>query len=200
MSQSVVEVDDDVFRKVVAIGVESEENTGVPIGPVRARHGIVERRGRRAHRDRAAVVRNRIGPDVAARVLVRSVVVRGVRSARGRRAGNADEDHNADDQYRKRNQDAARPADFPHFPHRITPRRVTPRATASRRDARSANLRNGQGMTSMPSSASSCGRGLSPSEERSRRPLRNRPIIGMLCTPYSCASFGSSSMLTFTTL
>jgi cell wall-associated NlpC family hydrolase len=32
------------------------------------------------------------------------------------------------------------------------------------------------------------------------RPLRTRPIIGMLCTPYSCASWGSSSMLTFTTL
>ena len=57
-----------------------------------------------------------------------------------------------------------------------------------------------QGMTSIPSSASSCGRGLAPSDARSRRPLRNRPMSGMLCTSYCCASAGSSSMLTFTTL
>ena len=56
------------------------------------------------------------------------------------------------------------------------------------------------GMTSIPSSASSCWRGLAPSDERSSRPLRNRPIIGMLCTSYCCAIAGSSSMLTLTTL
>ena len=57
-----------------------------------------------------------------------------------------------------------------------------------------------QGMTSIPSSASSCGRGFAPSDARSMRPLRNRPMSGMLCTSYSWASAGSSSMLTFTTL
>ena len=67
-------------------------------------------------------------------------------------------------------------------------------------DATDRRLGTGHGMTSMPSSASSCWRGLAPSDARSSRPLRNRPIIGMLCTPYSCASCGSSSMLTFTTL
>ena len=37
---------------------------------------------------------------------------------------------------------------------------------------------------SIPSSASSCGRGLAPKAARSSRPFRNRPIIGMLCTSY----------------
>ena len=35
---------------------------------------------------------------------------------------------------------------------------------------------------------------------RSMRPLRNSPINGIDCTSYCCASAGSSSMLTFTTL
>ena len=47
---------------------------------------------------------------------------------------------------------------------------------------RRSERRRNQGMTSIPSSASSCGRGLAPSEERSSRPLRNSPISGMLCT------------------
>src|SRR6185312_5893171 len=65
-------------------------------------------------------------------------------------------------------------------------------------DARTSRIR--YGITSMPSSASSCGRALAPTDARSSRPLRTSPIIGMLCTPYSWASWGSSSMLTFTTL
>ena len=38
---------------------------------------------------------------------------------------------------------------------------------------------SGHGMTSIPSSASSCWRGLAPRAARSRRPLRNKAIIGI---------------------
>ena len=45
-------------------------------------------------------------------------------------------------------------------------------------------------MTSIPSSASSWGRGLAPSDARSSRPFRNRPMSGMLCTSYSLRERG----------
>src|SRR5204862_6186 len=56
------------------------------------------------------------------------------------------------------------------------------------------------GVTSIPSSASICWRGLAPRDWRSSRPFRNSPMSGMLWTWNCCAIEGSSSMLILTTL